>query len=384
MELFEKLLGYGPYKSETVQREGVSTYFFGDGGISGQAPKIELLEALDPDSPVARFLEKRGSGLHHVAFEVRDLKQEMARLRELGFQLLSDAPKPGADGKQIAFLHPKSTAGVLVELCESVRVHRQAVQVPYRDAHLTVWVSGPLDAPPLLVLHGALGSTVLETDRLVRHWEKTYRVYALDFMGHGDSAAFAEEAFMWTGFVDNVRAVLNHFALRRCHLFGFSMGAGVALTSALHFPDVIDRLAVHGVNVQWSSDEVDRMVAPMDPASMRKDRPFWAQRLADVHGADRWERLVEQIVHFTRELPERWMTADELQAVHQPTLVSHGDQDRFFDVRHAVALWRALPHTQLWILPGLDHPIQGLDASAFSASIDRFMDREDNIGINEG
>lgn len=109
---YTQLLGHAPYKSEVVEREGVKTIFF----QAGQN-KIELLVATRPDSPVAKFIEKRGEGLHHVAFAVGDIRAEMARLRAEGFELLADAPKPGADGKEIVFLHPRSTGGVLVELC---------------------------------------------------------------------------------------------------------------------------------------------------------------------------------------------------------------------------------------------------------------------------
>ena len=118
--LFERLLGAKPYKVETVEHEGVRTYFFGDGGKAGSAPKLELLEPLGPESPVAKFLDKHGPGLHHVAFEVDDLEAEMERLASLGFRLLAHEPQTGADGKRIVFLHPKSTGGVLVELCQTM------------------------------------------------------------------------------------------------------------------------------------------------------------------------------------------------------------------------------------------------------------------------
>ena len=112
-QLFEQLLGSAPYKSETVEREGVITSFFQVG-----ESKIELLKASRPDSPIAKFLEKNKEGIHHIAFDVDDIVEEMNRLKSLGFVLLSEEPKPGADGKQIVFLHPKSTQGVLIELCQ--------------------------------------------------------------------------------------------------------------------------------------------------------------------------------------------------------------------------------------------------------------------------
>ena len=114
-ELFSKLFGKEPYKAEKVEREGVTTSFFQVGET-----KIELLEATNPDSPIAKFIEKKGEGIHHIAYEVEDIKAEMARLEKEGFTLLSKEPQKGADNKLICFLHPKSTNGVLVELCQSI------------------------------------------------------------------------------------------------------------------------------------------------------------------------------------------------------------------------------------------------------------------------
>ena len=111
--LFEKLLDAECYKTEEVATEGVATAFFRQGDT-----KIELLEALSAASPVAKFLEKKGEGVHHLAFEVKDIRAEMARLEKEGFELLSAEPKPGADNKLVCFLHPKCTNGVLVELTQ--------------------------------------------------------------------------------------------------------------------------------------------------------------------------------------------------------------------------------------------------------------------------
>ena len=110
--LFERLLGVSHYKIEEVPSEGVRTSFFMVGDI-----KIELLEATKADSPIAKFIEKRGEGIHHLAFATDNIEQEMSSKRDQGFQLLSETPKNGADNKSIAFLHPKTTNGVLVELC---------------------------------------------------------------------------------------------------------------------------------------------------------------------------------------------------------------------------------------------------------------------------
>jgi len=113
--LFQKLLGVPYYKIEEVESEGVRTSFFKSG-----PNKIELLEAIDPDSPIAKFLEKRGEGVHHIAFAVDDLEVEMERLAQEGFTVLNKIPKRGADNKLVVFLHPKETNGVLIELCQEI------------------------------------------------------------------------------------------------------------------------------------------------------------------------------------------------------------------------------------------------------------------------
>jgi methylmalonyl-CoA/ethylmalonyl-CoA epimerase len=111
--LFARLLGKPHYKIEEVASEGVRTSFFDVGGV-----KIELLEATRPDSPIARHIEKRGEGVHHLAFGVVDVEAQISEKRAAGFSLLADTPKPGADNKKIVFMHPKTTNGVLVELCQ--------------------------------------------------------------------------------------------------------------------------------------------------------------------------------------------------------------------------------------------------------------------------
>lgn len=112
-QLWTALLGEAPYKREAVESEGVITSFFRSG-----PNKIELLESTRPDGPIARAIEKRGEGIHHIAFAVADIRAEMARLKAAGFTLLSDEPKPGADNKLVCFVHPRSAGGVLVELCQ--------------------------------------------------------------------------------------------------------------------------------------------------------------------------------------------------------------------------------------------------------------------------
>ena len=114
--LFEKLLKSQCYKTETVESEKVNTAFFKTGDT-----KIELLESIDENGAIAKFIEKKGESLHHIAFEVENIESEMERLKSEGFILLNEKPKKGADNKLICFLHPKSTNGVLIELCEEIK-----------------------------------------------------------------------------------------------------------------------------------------------------------------------------------------------------------------------------------------------------------------------
>ena len=113
--LFEKLLGTAAYKQEEVTSENVITSFFKTG-----ESKIELLQATNPESPIAKFIEKKGEGIHHIAFDVTNIYEEIKRLKSEGFVMIHEEPKKGADNKLIAFLHPKSTNGVLIEICQEI------------------------------------------------------------------------------------------------------------------------------------------------------------------------------------------------------------------------------------------------------------------------
>ena len=113
--IYEKLFGAPAYKKEEVAREGVKTAFFRCG-----PNKIELIEATNPESSIAKFIAKKGEGIHHIAFEVEDIQFEISRLKKEGFVVLNEVPKKGADNKLVAFLHPKTTNGVLIELCQKI------------------------------------------------------------------------------------------------------------------------------------------------------------------------------------------------------------------------------------------------------------------------
>lgn len=115
-KIYTALLNTPPYKTETVESEAVSTSFFSVG-----ESKIELLEATNPTSAIAKFIEKKGEGIHHIAFSVDDIEKEMNRLKKEGFVILNEQPKKGADNKLVCFVHPKATNGVLIELCQEIK-----------------------------------------------------------------------------------------------------------------------------------------------------------------------------------------------------------------------------------------------------------------------
>ena len=114
--IYSKILGVGAYKNETVETEGVITSFFKCDNI-----KIELLQGVTTNNPISKFIEKRGEGIHHIAFEVKNIKSEIKRLKNLGFKIINETPKKGADNKLICFVHPKDTNHVLIELCQTIK-----------------------------------------------------------------------------------------------------------------------------------------------------------------------------------------------------------------------------------------------------------------------
>ena len=114
-KIYEQLLGSPPYKMETVDSEGVNTSFFKTG-----ESKVELLQATKDESAIAKFIAKKGEGIHHIAFAVKDIHKEIKRLKEDGYTIINESPKKGADNKLVCFVHPKNTKGVLIELCQEI------------------------------------------------------------------------------------------------------------------------------------------------------------------------------------------------------------------------------------------------------------------------
>lgn len=348
--VYEKLLDAPPYKAETVAEQGVRTHF-----ISAETAKLELLESVDDNAPIARFLERRGEGLHHLAFEVDDIEATMARCRALDLTPLSATPQPGADGKRIFFLHPQDTHGVLVEFCQSVPVPLESEPVPYEEGSLAVYEAGAPDAPPVLLLHGAAGCTQLETADLLRRLEPHCRVVAVDFSGHGASDHVA--SFSADLFADNARAALDHAGIDRADVFGFSMGGTMALRFAQQHPERVRRLAVHGTNVEWDAARVDAMNRRLDAGTIASRRPQLVERLDALHTD--WKALFRRTRAFITSLPERSNALTDMVAtVEHPTLVSAVDRDDLFSLDVPLGLHERLPDSRLALTPGDRHALQ--------------------------
>lgn len=353
IQLFDTLLGAHCYKHETVPSQYVRTHF-----IAADSAKLELLESLDDPSPVARFLERRGEGLHHLAFEVDDIEATMARCREQGFSPLSDTPQPGADDKQIFFLHPKDTHGVLIEFCQSMPTSLAPTYVPRKDGRLAVYEAGAAEAPPVLLLHGAAGCTQLETASLFRRLAPHYRVVAVDFSGHGASTTALPLSF--DTFAGDALVALDHFGVDRADVFGFSMGAAVALHLARSHPARVQRLALHGACITWDDAQVAALQRRLDWDALRAQSPDRAAELDRLH-ADA-PTLFRRMRAFVASLPDRSADLEQrVASLKQPTLVSAVDADDLFPRAVPLALHDRLPNSRLALIPGSQHALQATD-----------------------
>ena len=364
-DCFRDLLGMDPYKKETVAEQEVRTHFLNAG-----AAKLELLEALAEDSPVQRFLDNRGEGLHHLAFEVSDLEDTIEHLREAGFDLLSDRPQRGADDKQVVFVHPKQTHGVLVEFCESVTPSWSRIEVPRHNGTVSVYERGSRDRPSVLFLHGAAGSTRSETALLMRRLEPAYHVVGVDLSGHGASAFPSDEDFTLDLFAEDARAALDALSLSSAHVFGFSLGGGVALQLAQRFPALVERLAVFQTNVDWTRAQTDRMLQRLDLNALRDRARDQAEQLRTRHNSP--ARLLTKLRTFVDTLPDASdELAEHLSEVSAPTLVGAVDRDLLFGVEAPLTLHEHLPNARLALLPGEHHTLAKAPLSPLSSLIDQ-------------
>jgi methylmalonyl-CoA epimerase len=354
--LFETLLGAGPYRQETIEREGVRTHF-----IRAGTAKLELLEALGSESPIAKHLEKRGEGLHHLAFEVNNVHAELARLKAAGFTPLSDTPRPGADGKLIFFLHPKDTHGVLIEFCQAIPAPLTPAYIPFRSSRLAVYEAGDPTRSAVLLLHGAAGATSLEIAPLLRKLETDYYVVALDFTGNGASEDLPDAPLSMTLFAENAAAALDALGISRAHVFGFSMGGAVALLLAWSRPERVGRLALHATNIFWDTELVRSVIARLDLSRLEARYPDAVRSIKEAHGLDRWPQLQTRLAAMMETLPTGELRGIDLNRITHPVLLSTGDKDELFGLDHTLRLREMLPDSTLAVLPGARHSMEQAD-----------------------
>ena len=363
IDRFRDLLGATPYKAETVTEQQVRTHFLDAGSA-----KLELLESLADDSPVQKFLDRRGEGLHHLAFEVDDAQATMEHLRDAEFTLLSDTPQSGADDKRIFFVHPKETHGVLVEFCESAAPTWSPTTVSHRDGQLAVYERGDRARPSLLALHGAAGSTLLESAPLMRRLEPHFHVIGVDLSGHGESTLPPDDTFTIDRLADDARAALDAVDVSSAHLFGFSMGASVALRVAHTTPARVDRLALLGANATWTDAHVDAMQARLNLDALRTRDPERTAALEAQHKTP--ARLFSALRAFVGTLPNETSAMHEtLAAVEHPTLVTALDEDPLFSLNDMVDVHDRLPNARLAVLPGTRHGLADAPLDALTPLI---------------
>jgi methylmalonyl-CoA epimerase len=352
LDCFEALLTERPYKSETIADQGVRTHF-----LDADSAKLELLEATSGDSPVGRFLERRGEGIHHLAFEVDNLSQTMDRLRAAGFTLLNDTPQPGADDKQICFVHPKETHGVLVEFCETPPVASWSpTNVAHRDGTLAVYERGDRTRPTVLCLHGAAGCVTHDLAPLMRRLEPRLHVVGVDLSGHGASALPSDDTLTIDRMAADARRALDALEVPQAHVFGFSMGGAVGLQLASSHPNRIRRIGVLSTNATWTDALASTLQRQLHLEHLRDRAPERAARLTARHEAP--ERLLPALRAFIGHLPaatDRMVST--LEEIEAPTLVAGLDRDPLFDLEATRALHRHLPDARLAVLPGDTHSL---------------------------
>ena len=368
--LFRQLLSKDTYKTEDIVSQGVRTHF-----IDAGTAKLELLESISPDSPVAKFIAKRKEGIHHIAFEVLNIQSTWKRLKRQGFTPLS-APQPGADQKLIFFLHPKETHGMLIEFCQKQRQPLQERYIPFEKGTLAYYELGEEHESSIVVLHGAAGSTHMETEPLIQRLSKKFRVLALDFAGHGKSDAYPHIPFSPDLFIDNVDALFRHLNLAKTHMFGFSLGGFIALAFTHRYPEKVKHLAVHATNLYWNQELIQKMHNRLDHEALKERSQEIAQYLADMHGEDKWVALFEGMKSYTTTQMDYLDTYPGIDKVPHQTLVSAVDKDDLFSVQSPLYLHEHLPNSTLAILPGQRHALQNVDLDQLTPMITRHFTRK--------
>lgn len=366
-ELLHELLGLRSYKSEEISEQNVRATF-----VSAETTKLELLEATAANSTLRKYLDRHGEGIHHLAFEVEDIFETYRAVQELGLEPVDEAPRPGADGRQVFFLHPRQTHGILIELCQDTSPPLNPVLVEYRGDSLATYRAGNPAHPPIMILHGALGATELETRGLFEELAKDHFVIAIDFPGHGASEDVDELPLTLEGLVDVVTTVMDAAALETASIFGFSFGGNVGLTMARERPSRLERLISHGANPFWRASQTPEL---FDPEIIEEEHPAWAQRLDLIHGSQQWRRTATRFLAAVEGRSGTLLTEELVQAVEQPVLVTGGDRDPLTPLTDTIRLFELLPESELAVLPNTTHPFQHVDAKTYARHVRAFMSR---------
>ncbi len=364
IECFNDLLGIRPYKTESVAEQQVRTHF-----LDAKSGKLEFLESLDEDSAVQRFLDRRGEGLHHLAFEVDDADATMERLRAAEFTLLSESPRPGADDKRIFFVHPKETHGVLVEFCESTPADWSPHYVSRGDRPLATYERGDESAPPLVLLHGTAGTTCRDLGTLMRHLESQFHLVGIDLSGHGASSLPPGGTLTMNHFVEDVRTAIKAYDLSSVHLFGFSLGSAVALQCAHAAPDCVKRLALMSPHDLWSDSYVSAMKDQLDTYTLPSGQ---SERFHAHH--EHADRLLSALQDLVDALPaQNDHLKETLSDITTPTLVVGLDEDPLIPVDTLLRVHETLPNARLSILPGTQHDLARGPISHLSALLKEYF-----------
>ncbi|HUF11377.1 MAG TPA: VOC family protein [Rhodothermales bacterium] len=254
-ELLGGLLGLSAYKVESVISEAVDTHFVSAGSV-----KLELLETNEPDSPVGRFLARRGEGVHHLAFEVANLEETLERAGRMGLTAINPEPKDGADGKRIFFLHPKQTHGILIEICQSHRFSARETQIGTSDGEVRGFELGNRDASAILFLEDARASRPLS--ELMSRLETTLRVLGL---GQREVPHFVrDDGETVRDDSEGVLAVMDHFGANSATIAAAGPDATTAAAFAQSHPDRTSGLVlIDPILSQAELDHLRSITVPM-------------------------------------------------------------------------------------------------------------------------
>jgi methylmalonyl-CoA epimerase len=297
--LLLELLGLEEYKVETVESERVDTHFIGAGGV-----KLELLETLEPDSAIGRFLERRGAGIHHLAFEVDRLDDILERATRLGLKPINAEPKDGADGKRVFFLHPKETYGILIEVCAFERFPGSRIQVPMPHGEVTAFETGSRDARALLLFHDAGTSSLQDFGSLMARLEPYVHVVAFDAPAHGESSDRPPTPHFLRAADKHAVAVLDYLEIDRVVVAGSGLGAAAAATLAVNAPDRVGGLALVDPNLLATDEDVDSAAEAIESAC-----------------GETMANLASHLIKTLPEAAEATVSTEQLRGVDCPILV---------------------------------------------------------------